>query len=105
MTEQDEGGYLVPHEYAYGGWLSTTVPRKDWRRIFYYLSQLLRRIVLLFSQLDWIIRPHGMTIEKKYIKGILDTIKEQEEAPMRHDLPQEPYDDLLFGREYDHDLS
>ena len=107
MTEDNEGGYLVPHEYAYGGWIYTTVPRKDWQRIFYYLSRILRYITLLISRLDWKIRPHGMTQEKKRIKGILERLIEEHELvrkATRYDLPQEPYGDLLFGREHNHDL-
>ena len=107
MTEDNEGGYLVPHEHVYGGWIYTTVPRKDWRRIFYYFSRIPRYMALLVSRLDWKIRPHGMTKEKKRVKGILERLIEEHKlahTATRHDLPQEPYDDRLFGREYDHDL-
>ncbi len=106
MTENDEGGYLIPHECVYGGWIYRPVPRTGWRRIFVLIGDGLHLVGYYFMRAGQIVTPYEMVREEKRIKGILAEFKEQEETcdTTRYDLPQEPYDDLIFGGEYDHDL-
>jgi hypothetical protein len=48
---------------------------------------------------EQMIRPYGMTHKKEYVKGIVEVANDRKAA--RPDLPQEPYDDLSYGREHD----
>ena len=107
MTKNDEGGYLIPHEYAYVGWVHKSIPRNGWRRIFRLIADALHWTGYYFMRAGQTVRPYGTTTEKVYIKGILESLIDEHgsaHVATRYDLPQEPYDDLLFGREHDHDL-
>ncbi len=103
MTESDEGGYLVPREYVYGGWEYRSIPSKGWRCVFWIIADILGWIGYYFMRAGQIIAPYGRVTEKIRIKGIYESMEEQG-IEINHELPHEPYDDVPFGGEYDHDL-
>ena len=68
----DEGGFLIPKELIFGGFMSFPVPHKDYRVLFYYLSRILSRLSLMFLRAEIKISPYGMTTERRYVKGMVD---------------------------------
>lgn len=76
FSEPDDGGYLVPDEYVHGGYITYPVVRKDWRRIFWYVSIVPFRFSYFFHGIARRLESMGKTTERKYTKGFMAYFRE-----------------------------